>query len=140
MEEFKIKSAVGSSSISFIERVPSDPTIPIRYYTVRLQDGRLDAAARVDAWLFSDYLIDLLRYVAENWQAFRGPKEWSSMEGEFLLQISHDGRGHFSINTDLSSGIYPPEWNVKSSVLVETSQLDRLVFELSEFIGAHQIT
>ena len=134
MKSLEIKSAGGASSITFLEREPFDASVPIDYFAVRLADSHLHATARVYAYHCAD-LPDLFAYAAQNWQDFAGPRTWSSIEGEFTLAITHDGMGHFAIIAELRSGPYERDWFVKSSVMVETSQLDLIASEVSEFIG-----
>ena len=136
MELIEIKSADGASSINFLDREPLDASVPIDYFAVRLADSDLHATARVYAYHCAG-LPDLCTCVAQNWQDFAGPQTWSSIEGEFTLAITHDGMGHFTIIAELRSGPYERDWCVKSSVMVETSQLDRIAAEVSGFIGRH---
>ena len=133
MESVRLKSG-GLSSITFVEREPIDTSKPIDYFTVQLRDANLSASARVYAFC-SGGLADLFAQVAANWQDFVGPEMWSSLEGEFKLVVDHDGLGHFTFAAELRSGLYPTDWIVQSSVILETSQLDGVAAEVSEFLG-----
>jgi hypothetical protein len=136
MESLEIKSVDGASSIALIDREPFDTTKIIDYFTVQLTDTRLSASARVFAYMCSG-LPELFSHVARNWQDFTGPRAWSALEGEFTLEMTHDGIGHFTIAAELRSGHYERDWLVKSSVMIETSQLDRIASDVSDFIGRH---
>ncbi len=136
MESVEIKSADGASTIAFVDREPFDTSKTIDYFTVRLTDTHLSAAARVYAYMCSG-LPELFAHVAHNWRDFTGPRAWSSLEGEFDLEITHDGIGHFTIAAQLRSGHYERDWLVKSSVTAETSQLDRIASDIADFIGRH---
>jgi hypothetical protein len=134
MESVELKSVGGESSITLVEREPFDVSKPIDYFTVQLFDTSLSASARVYAFQSAD-LPALFAEIATNWNTFTGPRSWSSLEGEFKLEVSHDGLGHFGIVTELRSGLYPGDWMVRSTVMIETSQLDRIASDVSKFIG-----
>jgi hypothetical protein len=136
MASFEIESADGASSLAMIDREPSDTSMTIDYFTVRLTDTHLSASARVYAYMCSG-LTGLFEHVARNWQRFTGPRAWSSLEGEFTLEITHDGIGHFTIAAELRSGLRERDWLVKTSLMAETAQLDRIASGISEFIGRH---
>lgn len=135
MESLEIKSVDRASCIEFVDREPFDATESVEYFTVRLKDANLSASARVYASMCSGLPV-LFANVARNWRDFTG-SAWSSLEGEFSLEISHDGIGHFTIVAQLRSGHDDRDWEVKSSVMVETAQLDRIAADISEFIGHH---
>ena len=135
MESLEIKSADGASSITLVEREPFETSAPIDYFTVQLTDAHLSASARVYANMLCNGLPELFAHIAQHWKDFTGPQAWSSLEGEFTLKVTHDGIGHFVIFAELRSGNYERDWLVKSSVMVETSQLDRIASDVSKFIG-----
>jgi hypothetical protein len=122
--------------LRIIDREPFDSSKSIDYFTVRVTDVHLSAAARVYAYMCSG-LPKLFAHVARNWQDFTDPRAWSSLEGKFGLEVSHGGMGHFTIATQLRSGHYERDWLVKCSVIAETSQLKRISSDIADFIGRH---
>jgi hypothetical protein len=138
MTTFTIQSSDSCASIEFFDREPPYPAMAIDYFKVRLRDVNLDATARIYLDMSED-LAGFFTLIARNWSAFTGPKQWSSFEGDFSLVITHDGRGHFLIKAELKSGLCPRDWTVHSSIMIDTSQLDRLAADLAEFIGKQPV-
>jgi hypothetical protein len=134
MESFEIRSVDRGACIRFSNREPFDTSEPIDYFTVQLTDAHLSASARVYAYM-SHGLAEMFRDVAGSWRDFTGPQAWSSLEGEFVLDVTHDGLGHFTISAALRSGRDDRDWLVRSTVMIETAQLDRIASESARFIG-----
>jgi hypothetical protein len=117
-----------------MEREPDDRMKELTYLTICLSDSNLSATARIYGYM-SEGLVGLFEAVAREWRSFRGPISWSSLECELNVEITHDGLGRFSIVNNLTESSIDPAWEVTNTVIVETSQLDRIAYELRTFIG-----
>ena len=134
MDDVIFRSANRLSSLAFLHREPDDRSQELRYFTVRLCDTNLAATARVYGYMRSG-LPNAFDRIAAEWQSLTGPLEWSSLECEFCVAITHDGLGHFTLRNSLSQSRHDDGWEVTNHVVVETSQLDRLATDLRAFIG-----
>ncbi|MCB0986150.1 MAG: hypothetical protein H6519_02350 [Microthrixaceae bacterium] len=77
-------------------------------YTVTLEfeTGR----ASVEVWDYGEpALPGLLRRVADNWRGFDTPIAFASIEGQFELTLTHDGKGTIDCVATLRQP-WPPTW------------------------------
>ncbi|WP_068267280.1 DUF6228 family protein [Rubripirellula obstinata] len=134
MDTVTIPSANRASSLTLFDREPEDREQELTHFSVRFVDTDITAGTRVYGYMCGG-LLDAFDRIASDWQTFAGPLEWSSLETEFSLTITHDGLGHFTIRTALSRDLHDDGWGAVNHLRLETSQLDRIASDLRAFMG-----
>lgn len=132
MDEFVISYA--GDELVFFERIPTDRSKPIEYFSLRISQPDLTAQGRV--WDYCpSHPAQLFANMARQWGGWQGELEWSSLEGELTLRCSHDGLGHVSIRADLRSGPMPDNFRVIATVMADAGQLEELAKRAAIFFG-----
>jgi hypothetical protein len=106
-------------------------------YRVTLRENGLEATINVYAFDPSDNgLSKFFAELAENWKGWKGVKKWSSLEGEFELECSHDGLGHIGTTATIYSNLYGNGWTAQIRFDIENGQLDEIVAGIGRFFTA----
>lgn len=82
-----------------------------------------------------DRLGSFLREVADAWQGFGDAKEYSSLEGQLRLSLTHDGRGTVACVVTLGQPS-PPEWHIEGVLqLGAGSHLESIATDVESFVA-----
>jgi hypothetical protein len=139
MDEFLIPSVAGSGGLLFFDRSPTDRTMSIDGFSVRVTDHNLSATGQVYAYEGYSNPAQFFGSMAHQWTGWPGELAWESLEGELVLRCTHDGLGHISIRIDFRSGSYTDSWRVIATVMTEAGQLERIARQAAAFFGAGQL-
>jgi hypothetical protein len=135
MDAFFIPSALGTESLEFYERTPTDRQRPLERFKVVVTDHDLSAEARVYAGHADTNPAPLFAQMAANWRGWQGEIAWDSMEGELSLRSAQDKTGHVTIRVALRSGPLPSNWTVNATIMAEAGQLEQLALDAELFFG-----
>jgi hypothetical protein len=134
VDEFVIHSTDGEGQLIFFSREPGSRNQPIEGFSVRIIDQNLSAVARVCAGCMNAHPAPLFAEMARRWQGWRDELKWRSLEYELALHCNHDRLGHIRIGVRLRSDCIDG-WEVKTYVMAEAGQLERLARQATEFFG-----
>ena len=104
------------------------------YFGVEVEEPSLQASARVYAYR-AEGIVDLFAAMARDWKGWDGPRQWESLEGEFGLECTSDGKGHIELAISLSPSAWPHPWKVHATAQAEAGQLDGLADSVRRFFG-----
>ena len=129
---FTIQASEGVGSLEFFDPERDEHGGFDSFY-VRVTAENLSAAIHV--W---DGVMSLPRYFADlaaNWRGWDREKEWASLEQEFILRATNDGRGHILLFVTLRGGMFPREWTVEAVIPTEAGLLDRITSDCLSFVS-----
>jgi Family of unknown function (DUF6228) len=88
----------------------------------------LRAATDVDGsgYGFGEGLSTYFRRIADDWRGWDGPRGWSSLEGEFDFQATHDGLGHVELRVRMRGGLDADDWQAEGTIWIDAGQLETL--------------
>jgi hypothetical protein len=117
---------IGSGSVS-LQIAVADRHVDGRpaYLNVRVGDGSASASLRVYIHVADD-LVAFFADLACAWRGWPGEKAWSSVEGDFKMTATNDGRGHVSLLVALKPQVPQPPWAFQATVPLEAGELDRI--------------
>lgn len=113
MNEVRIVGENGRTML--LEHASPDGDGGWRYsVTLEFETGR----ATVGVWDYGDpRLPALFREVAERWRGFEGALEFVSIEGQFELSLTHDGKGMVNCVATIRQP-WPPEWRTTMALSI----------------------
>lgn len=136
MEEVSISQTTGGVGLRLCDpERGADGSL--EYFTVQIVAPTIRAQTRVYAF-HSKGLPTLFEEIAESWRGWAGAKEWSSLEGEFKLSCTTDGKGHVHIATRLADSLYGDLWRLEATVLLEAGQLEGIAKSVLTFVAGEQ--
>jgi len=74
--------------------------------------------------------------MAGSWRGWRGPKDWTSYEGDLQFSATSDGKGHVFLRVKLAAGASDDLWRAETQLLLEAGQLEAYAKEFREFASA----
>jgi hypothetical protein len=137
-EELTIKSSRSAGKLKLSEPKPSGLSHRIQYLRVSVQDHEI-AASSSRIYIYEPYnLAAFFEELASDWKGWAGKKEWSSVEGDFVLSCTSDGLGHVAMRVTLKSGLYEDDWCVQAVIHVDGGQLEELAVKAKAFLHAER--
>ena len=136
MEEVAIPQATGGLGLRLCnpERGADGA---LDYFTAQVVDATIRAQTRVYAFK-SDGLPTLFEEMAKSWRGWQGAKEWASLEREFTLSCTADGRGHVEMIVRLADSLHADLWRLEATVLLEAGQLEGVAKSVRSFIAGNR--
>lgn len=92
--------------------------------------------ARIVVWDYGPArLPGVLRRAADEWRGFDGALEFSSLEGQFALTLTHDGKGTIACVATVSQP-WPPCWSTTIELSFGAgSNADQIATDVEAFFG-----
>ncbi len=120
MDALKLTSARSDAAVEFSCVDGDDFRVSV---TARDHSAMLDVCADTDRY----GVLRLFVEAARDWTGWSGAKVWESLEGEFRLELSHDGLGHVALAVRLRHDFGGwDEWRQDAVVWLEAGQLERI--------------
>ncbi len=83
-----------------------------------------------------DGLVDLFGEMADEWEGWDAPKEWSSAEAHMSISATTDRTGHVRLRTRLRPDPSHDDWVVEATVLLEGGSLSAVHSAVRDFIAS----
>jgi Family of unknown function (DUF6228) len=102
----------------------------------------LSAAVAVDGsgYGFGEGLATYFGRIADDWRGWDGPRGWSSLEGEFDFEATHDGLAYMTLRVRVQSGLDTEDWRAEGTIWIDAGQLERLARAAREFDASAGLT
>ena len=110
------------------------------FYLVTLRENQFEVTGRVYA--FDPYDRGLVKFfadLAEKWKGWDGLKTWTSLEGEFELECSHDRVGHVTTKATIHSNPYGNGWTGEIRFDIEAGSLKDIATGVARFFADRKI-
>lgn len=129
---FQIKSSESDASLEITD-------FRGEYFKVTLRSSSHFAARDVYAYTDAQGIASLFREAAEQWRGWSGSKKWSSIEGEFVIELKADNKGHISLTAQISHDIGNADpWKLESTISIEAGQLEDLARQAHQYFSGTQ--
>jgi hypothetical protein len=129
-----IKSSLSAGELKLSEPKPPSTRYPVEHLRVSLKDKE-SAASSSKIYIYEPSGLGVFfEDLVANWKGWEGVKEWSSVEGDFVLSCTSDGLGHVAMEVMLKSGVYEDDWCVKAVIHVEAGQLEGIAAKVKQFL------
>lgn len=110
------------------------------YYLVTLRENQFEVTGRVYA--FDPHVRGLASFfaeLAEQWKGWDGLKTWTSLEGEFELECSHDRVGHVTTKATIRSNPYGNGWTGEISFDIAAGSLKEIAAGVDRFFADRKL-
>lgn len=126
MSHVIIKAADSDATLTFCGRNGD-------YFTTSLVSMAVSAKKQI--WGFTDceMLVDLFRYMADNWKGWEGAANWASLENDLALSCTCDRLGHIYLATTLRDTCASARWTAHFTIMVEAGQLASIAADVAGF-------
>ena len=105
----------------------------LAYYSVTFTAPDMNATIKVDNAPVGISPRELFEKMANEWQGWKGEKDWGSLEGEFDLSATSDSKGHITLVASIRSGYIPPCSKTVIELILEAGQLEMIKKHANEF-------
>jgi hypothetical protein len=126
----EIRSVRDGRVLVWGEFVDHDNTADADSFTVMLHRQDIKAQAKASSFM-APSLGGYFQSLASSWNGWSGPKEWSTLESEFILSATSDRTGHVT----LAYRLRPPHTGyhreLSGALELESGQLELLARESS---------
>jgi Family of unknown function (DUF6228) len=122
----------GGNRVRFGEPAESHGSFPMQL----LGDGFRAETMVVEFW-HGGGLVAWFAELAAAFRGWQGTRTWASLEGDALLEVTHDGLGEVALRVTLRRDTGdPPVWTVSAVVPLEAGEeLTRLAEEVARLFG-----
>ncbi len=106
-----------------------------KWWYVTVETGGLRAATRTDGdpMGIAESIGRFFKSLGEDWRGWDGERTWSSIEGTFALNATHDGLGHVPLRVHLQQNVYEHAWQVDAVIHLEAGGLPAVAREALRF-------
>jgi S1-C subfamily serine protease len=110
----------GSTGKLSIQKLDGD------YLYVKVQNSGLVAENRV--FIHTDLIVlkSFFRTIAENWQGWVGTRHFTSIEEDFVLTATHNGRSAVVVKIDLNDSQTVASWTVATKLELDLGSLEAI--------------
>ncbi|MDQ2730252.1 MAG: DUF6228 family protein [Armatimonadota bacterium] len=130
-----IHSVTGDKQLQFSDRTPAARHQDVEYIHVHLQGRDVpNCSSKIDLYYGSD-LVEFFKELSDQWQGWEGEKKWESTDHSLILTATSDRLGHISLEVEISSGSFPLEWMLRTTIALEAGGLERIAADVKEFLG-----
>jgi hypothetical protein len=111
----------------------------IRRFDVELTDAGLTATTTTTIGVFGSVELDAFLYgLADEWRGWDGVRSWRSMEGELLIDATHDRTRRVSLDVTVQppQTLGAPSWSARCLFEVEPgAQLVEIANQIATLLG-----
>ena len=132
-----IKCCKNDGELEFSEKEGLTQSAGQEYFRATIRSIHLFSFT--DVYTFDPYDSNLVRFfedLAGNWKGFGGEKEWSSLEGEFVLNCTSDSLGHFALEVIIRNN--EDTRYARNTIYIESGQLEKIALEVRNFFNISQ--
>ena len=129
----RVELNAGNGRRLFLERVSGRDVDPVWSFRATLLVQ--EATVTTIVYEHGRRLVAYFRELADGWRGFDGVTSFVSLEGQLMIDASHDGLGTVWCDVRLREPARPT-WDFGASLGVEAgTQLDKLAGEIDTFVG-----
>ena len=129
-----IKCCKNDGELEFSEKENLSRLAGQEYFRVIIKSKQLSSFTDVYAFdPFDSNLVGFFEDLANNWKGFNGEKEWSSLEGEFILGCTSDNLGHFALEVTIRNN--EDTRYARKTFFIESGQLEKIAQEVRNFFN-----
>ncbi|MEI8010932.1 MAG: DUF6228 family protein [Candidatus Omnitrophota bacterium] len=124
MDRIEIKCVNDGSRFLFFDRNKDG-------WTTEINGNGITAKLKV-----SDYIANPSEFFSEiagQWRGWEGIKSYQSLEGELMIQATHDKKGAVLLTVILSPNDGTDDWKLQHCFNLELGQLERISQEMKAF-------
>ncbi len=132
-----IKCCKNDGELEFSEKEGLSLSAGREYFRATIKSKYL--MSFTDVYAFDPFDSNLVRFfedLAENWKGFAVEKEWSSLEGEFILTCTSDNLGHFALEVTIRNN--EDTRYARKTIFIESGQLEKIAQEARNFFSILQ--
>jgi hypothetical protein len=105
------------------------------YFAVSFRSSGRSATVRVFGYTDTKHLGALFQVMASEWKGWSGTKEWASIEREFIIECTADGRGHVAIRVVLQNQMCEEPWKLEAVLNTDSGLLAQYAEEAKRFFN-----
>jgi hypothetical protein len=124
MQTFRINANAGG----FLELSHAEPG----YFNVEPSVDGIHVTMRSDAYMAESGSPEFFRDLAAHWRGWDGKKTWGLLEGDLVVEFSHDRIGHVRTVVKMRPPM-PDAWSVAATLTVDPVALEKLAVDADRF-------
>ncbi len=133
-ESVIIKPPIGAGSTRLTLYVAErDSAGEVGHFTVKIEDDRLTAEARIHAFMADAFLVQPFYEMAVQWKGWQGTIEARTIDNDFRLVCTADKTGHAFVEVFLRPVPIKSDWSVTTTLGLESGQYQEIADQLRRF-------